>query len=68
LTDVPDKKGEWWGTLGQLQAQLDQADAADLAQQARQLLEGADPARLAPQVPSDFAPAWQAILEKTQRN
>jgi predicted RecB family endonuclease len=65
LTQVPEKKGEWWEALGQLQQQAGAQGASDLAAfiaLLRQLVEGADPAALAPRVPAPFRQAWEEIV------
>ncbi len=64
LTQVPEKKEEWWQTLGQL---AEQAQAQELAEFAtflgllRQLVEGASPEGLASEVPVAFEAAWAAV-------
>jgi hypothetical protein len=68
LTQVPEKKGEWRGALGQLEAQVkaQELDAfAAFLGLLRQLVEGASPAGLAPQVPPEFREAWEAVVQGT---
>jgi hypothetical protein len=65
LTRVPEKKGEWWGALRELQAQLkaqgEEGFAAFLGL-LQQLIEGASPADLASGVPPEFRGAWEAVM------
>src|SRR5689334_16317926 len=64
------KKGEWWEALGKLQAQAQQQEMSELAQflgAVRQLVEGADPARLGAGIPAEFQEAWEVILESSTR-
>ena len=70
LTRFPEKKAEWWQALGQMQAQVEAGGNADFAAflgVVRQLVEGAAPERLTPQVPEEFQEAWQAILDGIPR-
>jgi tetratricopeptide (TPR) repeat protein len=65
LTAVPEKKGEWWGALGQLQEQAATQGLGEFAAflgLLRQLLEGASPADLADDVPPEFRQAWEAVI------
>jgi tetratricopeptide (TPR) repeat protein len=65
LTGVPQKKGEWWERLGQLQAQ---ASAQGLGESAaflgllRQLVEGTQPGHLEAHVPPPFRQAWNDVV------
>jgi hypothetical protein len=64
LTHAPERREEWWEALGQLQRQVQAQDYADFATflgLLRQLIEGMDPASLAPRVPPPFRQAWEAI-------
>jgi tetratricopeptide (TPR) repeat protein len=66
LTDVPDKKGEWWDTLRKLEQQSKQADEQDLVAYVHclvRLVEGTVPVSLTPGIPEDFKPDWRAILD-----
>jgi tetratricopeptide (TPR) repeat protein len=66
LTDVPDKKGEWWDTLRKLEQQFKQANEQELVAYVHRLVrlvEGTDPATLTPGIPEAFKPDWQSILD-----
>ena len=65
LTSAPEKKDEWWETLGKLQAQAraqQQDDFVQFVGLLRQLIEGADAAALTSSVPPSLGPAWDAVL------
>ena len=65
LTDVPDKRGEWWEALGQLQEQVQAQGLGDLSTflgLLRQLVEGTQTGHLEPHVPPDFRQAWEAVV------
>jgi len=69
LTQVADKRGEWWETLGQVQAQARAQHDGDLAtflDLPRQVVEGTPAQRLAGRVPPPFRPAWQALLARLE--
>ncbi len=67
MTEMPEKKPDWWKDLGQLQSQAKSAELDDLASflgLVRQLVEGTSQDQLTPQVPEEYRQAWQTILEE----
>ena len=65
LTAAPEHKEEWWQQLGQLQEQAQaQGDEAfgQLLGLLRRLVEGADTARLGPEVPAAYKEVWETVL------
>jgi hypothetical protein len=70
MTEVPEKREEWWGTLGQLQTQARQQGDAGFAAflgAVRQVVEGADPARVSVELEEPFAEAWRRLVEGLQQ-
>ncbi|MCD6555291.1 MAG: hypothetical protein J7M16_14930, partial [Anaerolineae bacterium] len=70
MTKVPEKREEWWGALGQLQAQAQQQGEAGFAAFAgavQQVVEGAPPARVSVELEEPFAAAWRRLVEGLQR-
>jgi tetratricopeptide (TPR) repeat protein len=66
LTDVLEKKGEWWQQLGELHAQAEAAGDQDFAiffDLLRRLVEGQAPAALTPLVPPPFQEAWKGLVQ-----
>ena len=65
LTSVPEKKDEWWETLGQLQRRARAQGGGEFSAflgLLQRLVEGTSPAALAAQVPPEFRQAWEAIV------
>jgi tetratricopeptide (TPR) repeat protein len=70
MTEVSDGRKEWWGALEQLQAQARQHGDAGFAaflRAVRQVVEGADPARVSVELEEPFAEAWRRLVEELQR-
>ncbi len=68
LTQVPEKRAEWWRALGQLQGQVRAQGLAELAVflgLLRRLVEGARPEGLAREVPEAFREAWEQVVRGT---
>lgn len=64
LTTMPEKKAEWWETLGKLESELKSREQAQLASYMgllQRLVEGADPELLTREIPEDFKYDWQAL-------
>ena len=70
MTQVPEKREEWWEVLGQLQVQARQQGEAGFAAFAgavQQVVEGADPARVSVELEEPFAAAWRRLVEGLQQ-
>jgi tetratricopeptide (TPR) repeat protein len=70
MTEVPEQREEWWGALGQLQVQARQHGEAGFAAflgVVRQVVEGADPARVSAELEESFAEAWRRLVEGLQQ-
>jgi len=70
MTEVPEKREEWWGALGQLLAQARQQGDAGFAAflgVVQQVVEGADPARVSVELEEPFAEAWRRLVGGLQR-
>ena len=65
LTDAPEKRGEWWETLGQLQEQARAQELGDFSTflgLLQQLVEGTQPGHLEAHVPPPFRQAWNDVV------
>jgi len=70
MREVSDGRKGWWGALEQLQAQARQQGDAGFAaflRAVRQVVEGADPARVSVELEEPFAEAWRRLVEELQR-
>lgn len=70
LTDSPKQKQEWLEELGEWQAGLHEQGLESLAVfmgVVRQLVDGADPLLLTPQIPAEFDKVWNNPLRAIER-
>jgi tetratricopeptide (TPR) repeat protein len=67
LTDAPEKREQWWGTLVQSQAQAQQSGNTGFAaflEAVQQVVEGADQARVSVELEEPFVEAWGRLVEE----
>jgi tetratricopeptide (TPR) repeat protein len=70
MTEAPKQREEWWGSLGQLQAQARQHGDAGFAAflgAVQQVVEGMDPARVRVELEEPFMEAWGRLVEGLQQ-
>jgi tetratricopeptide (TPR) repeat protein len=67
MVGAPGKREEWWGVLGQWQAQARQqgdVGSAAFLGAVRQVVEGADPARVSVELEEPFGEAWRRLCQR----